>query len=602
MSRPDARDRRRARRGGARLPRLGRGARHRAAGRPADPGVAVRLGARRWCSSSRSSALAVLWRTPQLQEPHRSASGCRAAGGRRRRSCGAIGIALFAVVVYSGFAGTQTPTANFAPTFIYVTFWVGLVVASVLFGDVFAAFSPWRAAARAVAWIAPARRRRASRRRRCATRSGSAAGRPRSGCCASPGSSWPTQPRRPVDARAPRARLRGRAAGGHELLRHRRVERPRRRLRRLLRPLSRGSPVCERARRRALPAAAAVGLAAARPDPGHGRAAVRLDRDDELRRLLPGPGRGPTWPTTSSSSSSTSGFTPATRARARLDDRPADRRSLIVAGLYRARRRWACDSRAAEHAPRELSRAVRPHARADRGRLRHSRTTSRCSRSRARRWATSSPTRSGHGSNLFGTADATINYNVVCAHGIWYVQVGGAGDRPRRRPRPGPRPGARVYHEVREADALAVLDAPGDDRLHSLGLWLLSAINDTRDRSSRTRRPLAADLAIYVGPILIIGLGLWIADRREKRRRAREDGAAGRGWPVRGRPRGLGRPRRGRRSRGRPPEEQAQAPNMMMMMSRRHHHPARQLLVLERREPEVRAPVAVEARRTTASG
>jgi hypothetical protein len=95
--------------------------------------------------------LAVLWRTPQLQERHRT---------RVLRIppvvdvvCGAIGIALFALVVYSGFAGTQTPTANFAPTFIYVTFWVGLVVASVLFGNVFAAFSPWRSAARGVAWM-----------------------------------------------------------------------------------------------------------------------------------------------------------------------------------------------------------------------------------------------------------------------------------------------------------------------------------------------------------------------------------------------------------------------------------------------------------------
>jgi len=94
--------------------------------------------------------LAILWRTPQLQEPHRT----RVARIPPAVDvlCGAIGIAVFALVVYSGFAGTQTPTANFAPTFIYVTFWVGLVVASVLFGNVFAAFSPWRSAARAVSW------------------------------------------------------------------------------------------------------------------------------------------------------------------------------------------------------------------------------------------------------------------------------------------------------------------------------------------------------------------------------------------------------------------------------------------------------------------
>jgi hypothetical protein len=29
----------------------------------------------------------------------------------------------------------------------------------------------------------------------------------------------------------------------------------------------------------------------------------------------------------------------------------------------------------------------------------------------------------GHGSNLFGTATATINYNVIGANGVWYVQV-----------------------------------------------------------------------------------------------------------------------------------------------------------------------------------
>ena len=39
-------------------------------------------------------------------------------------------------------------TNNFAPTFVYVIFWVGLVAASVLFGDVFRAFNPWRALGR----------------------------------------------------------------------------------------------------------------------------------------------------------------------------------------------------------------------------------------------------------------------------------------------------------------------------------------------------------------------------------------------------------------------------------------------------------------------
>ena len=79
--------------------------------------------------------------------------------------CGAIGVALFGVVVYSGLAGEQiTDTANLAPTFIYVLFWVGLPFASAVLGDVFRAFDPWRALARAVACAASRARARHDRR------------------------------------------------------------------------------------------------------------------------------------------------------------------------------------------------------------------------------------------------------------------------------------------------------------------------------------------------------------------------------------------------------------------------------------------------------
>ncbi len=91
-------------------------------------------------------ALSVLWTSPRLQEQH------------RRRVvhlpdalewlAGAVGVALFALVVYSGFAGAQVAQANLSVTFIYVIFWVGLPVASVLFGDVFRALNPWRTCAR----------------------------------------------------------------------------------------------------------------------------------------------------------------------------------------------------------------------------------------------------------------------------------------------------------------------------------------------------------------------------------------------------------------------------------------------------------------------
>jgi hypothetical protein len=102
--------------------------------------------------------LAVLWPEPRLQE-----EGWRSWGatlGRVLTSrpveilCGTAGVFLLGLVVYSGLEGTQSSTANFAPTFVYVVFWVGLVPVSVLFGDVFRAFNPWRAIGRAVAWVA----------------------------------------------------------------------------------------------------------------------------------------------------------------------------------------------------------------------------------------------------------------------------------------------------------------------------------------------------------------------------------------------------------------------------------------------------------------
>jgi hypothetical protein len=67
---------------------------------------------------------------------------------------GAVGVFIFGVVVYAGLAGTTDITANLAPTFIYVVFWVGVPVASVIVGDFFRAFNPWRAVARAAVWVA----------------------------------------------------------------------------------------------------------------------------------------------------------------------------------------------------------------------------------------------------------------------------------------------------------------------------------------------------------------------------------------------------------------------------------------------------------------
>ena len=97
-------------------------------------------------------ALAVLWPAPRLQDagwrPLPGGFG-RALGSRAVEAvCGAIGVALLVLLVVAGYVGPPTPLDNLAPTFILIIFWIGLAFASVLFGDVFAAFNPWRAIGR----------------------------------------------------------------------------------------------------------------------------------------------------------------------------------------------------------------------------------------------------------------------------------------------------------------------------------------------------------------------------------------------------------------------------------------------------------------------
>ena len=96
--------------------------------------------------------LAILWPKPRLEAPaeHRVCSIPRVLDP----ICGAIGVALFVLLVYAGFAGTQEAASNITPTFIFYVFWVGVAMLSALVGDVFKAFNPWRAIARGVAAIA----------------------------------------------------------------------------------------------------------------------------------------------------------------------------------------------------------------------------------------------------------------------------------------------------------------------------------------------------------------------------------------------------------------------------------------------------------------
>ncbi|WP_354701612.1 hypothetical protein DSM112329_01937 [Paraconexibacter sp. AEG42_29] len=67
--------------------------------------------------------------------------------------CGGVGVAGFAGLVYAGLAGDQDPAQNILPTAVFVAFWIGVPILTLLFGDVFRPFNPWRAIGRGTGWL-----------------------------------------------------------------------------------------------------------------------------------------------------------------------------------------------------------------------------------------------------------------------------------------------------------------------------------------------------------------------------------------------------------------------------------------------------------------
>lgn len=102
--------------------------------------------------------LGSLWKRPLLD---RHAAGRRLPGSLQtillsrglRFVLGAVSIGLLVLTLAAALFGTTTPLLNFAPTFIYVIFWLGIPLLSVLFGDVWRVLSPWRAIADAAVWV-----------------------------------------------------------------------------------------------------------------------------------------------------------------------------------------------------------------------------------------------------------------------------------------------------------------------------------------------------------------------------------------------------------------------------------------------------------------
>lgn len=102
--------------------------------------------------------LGLLWKKPLLEAhadgralPH--ALGAFVLSRGLRVVLQLVAVALFVVTLATALFGTTTELLNWAPTFVYVIFWLGVPLLSVLFGNVWRALSPWRALADGAVWI-----------------------------------------------------------------------------------------------------------------------------------------------------------------------------------------------------------------------------------------------------------------------------------------------------------------------------------------------------------------------------------------------------------------------------------------------------------------
>lgn len=99
-------------------------------------------------------ALSAGWKTARFEQDHWRPLGPPwlsrlLAGAPLQILCGIAGVFLLGLTVYSGLHGTSAPDRNFALTFAFITAWLGFPFLSVVLGDIFRPFNPWRAIGRA---------------------------------------------------------------------------------------------------------------------------------------------------------------------------------------------------------------------------------------------------------------------------------------------------------------------------------------------------------------------------------------------------------------------------------------------------------------------
>jgi hypothetical protein len=97
-------------------------------------------------------ALSAAWRKPRFESEDWRPFGARLSsaltGAPTRIALGCAGVFLLGVAIYSGLRGTSAPDRNFALTFLFVTTWLGFPFFSALLGNIFRPLNPWRAVGR----------------------------------------------------------------------------------------------------------------------------------------------------------------------------------------------------------------------------------------------------------------------------------------------------------------------------------------------------------------------------------------------------------------------------------------------------------------------
>ncbi|HEU0247311.1 MAG TPA: hypothetical protein VFR38_09540 [Gaiellaceae bacterium] len=102
--------------------------------------------------------LGALWRRPLLESHARGRLLPRTFSAvvlsrALRIVLQSVSVGILVLTLATALFGTTIELLNFAPTFVYVIFWLGLPLLSAMLGNVWSVLSPWRAIADATVWV-----------------------------------------------------------------------------------------------------------------------------------------------------------------------------------------------------------------------------------------------------------------------------------------------------------------------------------------------------------------------------------------------------------------------------------------------------------------